>query len=208
MNCNTKHETIKNYAIFGGSFDPVHLGHIRLAKAAVKLKKLDRLYFVPNHISPFKTENTITSGDKRYDIIQSILHYCKEFAVSRYEIDKPVPSYTYDTLSHFDKIFCGEMYFLLGFDSLFEIESWYKGEYILSHYKLITAVRPDTNTSSVMKKIDIYRRKYEAQIEILEIPPFRASSTDIRNKVHRGESITGLVAPETEEYILKEGLYL
>ena len=197
----------KKVGIYGGTFDPVHKGHIALADAACRECKLDRLIFMPDYVSPFKQGEEITSAQDRYKMLEAVLHYNPAFSISAYEITKEGPSYTIETLEHWDAILDDKIYFVLGFDSAVQVDTWRRGEDILRKYPLITAVRPGVDVSGGMAKIEVLRTKYGANINILSMDPVNASSTEIRERVNKGMSITGLVMPETEEYIFEHNLY-
>ncbi len=195
-------------ALFGGTFDPIHLGHVNLAKAAVQECGLYRLVFVPNYISPFKQGQSITSGAGRSEMIQSVLPIDSKFELSTYELERTGPSYTYDTLRHFrDACPAAEIYFVIGFDSVLTIDTWYHGADILREYPLITSLRPGVSAEDGFRHIEWFRRQYGSRIEVLSIKPFDASSTEIRRMVQRGECISDLVPPSVEKYIEEHGLY-
>lgn len=198
----------KKIAVFGGTFDPIHLGHINLAEAAVSECGLDVLLFVPNYISPFKQDRPVTDGELRCEMIEQVLDLNPAFRVSRYEIGRKCPSRTYDTLSHFREVMeNAEISFILGFDSMITIDSWYRGEELLREFPMITVLRPDTDDASGMAKIDEYREKYNAAIRLLRAEPFRASSTEIRLAVKRGEDISAYVTPDIKAFIMEHDLY-
>lgn len=197
----------KKVGIYGGTFDPVHRGHISLADSACRECGLDRLIFMPDYISPFKQDKEVSSGEDRYKMLESILHYNPAFSISAYELTKGGPSYTIETLEHWDSILDDEIYFVLGFDSAVEIDTWKRGEDILRKFPLITAVRPGVDVSDGLAKIDALRKKNGANISILSMDPVDASSTTIRERVKKGMSIKELVMPETEEYIFEHNLY-
>lgn len=198
---------MRKYAIYGGSFDPIHIGHVALADHAVKECGLDKLIFMPAHVSPFKQDKKVSDGKDRCGMIEAVLGYNKAFCLSHYEISRDGPSYTIETLRHWDSILDGTLYFVLGFDSVVQLDTWYKGVEIIRDFPLITARRPETEDSDGMNKIEEYRREYGADITILEMPPVDASSTDIRELVRTGNSIKGLVLPEVEDYIRRNHLY-
>ena len=197
----------KKIAIYGGTFDPVHRGHIALADAACTECSLSRLIFMPDYISPFKQDKEVTSGRDRYNMLESILHYNPAFSISAYEISREGPSYTIETLEHWAGILDADISFVLGFDSAVEVDTWHRGEDILRNFPLITAVRPGVDISNGLDKIEALRAKFGANISILRMEPVDASSTEIRNRVKEGRSIADLVMPETEEYILEHNLY-
>ena len=196
------------YAIFGGTFDPIHNGHIALAEAAVEECKIDRLIFMPDYISPFKQDSKVSTGADRYAMIKSAIEDFDEFTVSDYEINREGPSYTIETLEYWHSILDGELTFVLGFDSAVEVDSWHRGSDILAKFPLITARRPDTDTEEGMRKIEALRAEYGADITVMDMPPVDISSSEIRRKIKSGESIRGMVPDSVEEYIIEHNLYI
>lgn len=197
------------YAIYGGSFDPIHRAHVALADAAVEQLGLDELFFMPANVSPFKLDSISkqSSGKDRFAMIEAILHYNSAFRLSDYELVKEGPSYTIETLEYWDNNRAGKFYFVLGFDSAVQIDTWYHGIEILSRFPLITCIRPGTGIEEGIAKINYYKAKYGTEIHILDMPPMDISSTIIRRRISEGTSIGDLVMPETEEYISEHHLY-
>ncbi|MBQ6440763.1 MAG: nicotinate-nucleotide adenylyltransferase [Mogibacterium sp.] len=200
-------EKRKKYGIYGGSFDPIHIGHVALADSAVRECGLDKLIFMPTYISPFKQDRQVTDGHDRCGMIEAALKSNSAFCLSRYELNRKGTSYTVETLRHWKKLLDGELYFLLGFDSAVQVDTWYKGEEILTDYHLITARRPDTDYEKGLQILDSFRKKYGASITVMNMPPVDASSTKIRNLIKEGKSVAGLVPPGVEEYIIEHKLY-
>ena len=200
-------ENTKKYGIYGGSFDPIHIGHVALADSAVRECGLDKLIFMPAYISPFKQDRKATDGRDRCGMIETMLSTNSAFCLSRYELNKEGTSYTIETLRHWKKLLDGELYFVLGFDSAVQVDKWYEGKEILMNYHLITARRPDTDDNEGLRIIESFREKYGADITVLEMEPVDASSTEIRNLVKEGKPVTGLVPPGVEEYIIEHQLY-
>ena len=197
----------RHYAIYGGSFDPVHVGHVALAEHAVKECGIDKLIFMPAYVSPFKTGNNTTPGHDRAAMIESILSYNSAFALSRYELRKEGPSYTYETLTHWKGLLGGKLSFILGLDSVVEIDTWYHGEDLLKEFSFITARRPHTDFSIAQSKIEEFRSRYGADITVMLMEPVDASSTEVRRRASEGQSLEGLVLPEVEDYIIRHDLY-
>ncbi len=200
-------DRIKKYGIYGGSFDPIHIGHIALADHAVKACGLDKLIFMPTYVSPFKQGRKVADGKDRCAMIEFALRINSAFCLSTYELNKKGTSYTIETLQHWDGMLDGELFFVLGFDSATQLDKWYEGEKILSDYHLITARRPDTDDEKGMQILESFREKYGSDITVMEMEPVDASSTEIRERIKSGSSITGLVIPEVEEYIIEHQLY-
>lgn len=197
---------IKNYAIFGGSFDPVHIGHLRLAMAATEEFKLDELILMPNYVSPFKLNSKVTGVADRVAMAKLLLPYNDAFSVSTYEVERTEPSYTIETLAHFRDSLDGKLYFILGFDSIMTLDKWYMAEELMK-YPMITGRRPGTMDDEGFRKIEEYKERFGADITVLDIEPFDASSTHIRELVREGESTEGLLLREVREYIDEHALY-
>ena len=200
-------ESSFRYAIYGGSFDPVHAGHLAVAENAVGQCGLDELIFMPAYISPFKQDRKVTDGRDRLAMLETVLHYDTAFRVSDYELKKGGPSYTIETLRHFDGIIEGKLHFVLGYDSMVQLETWYEGPEIIKNYPLITVRRNDTDDETGLEKMEYYRSRYGADITVLDMPPVDVSSSLIRACAADGRPITGLVTPEVEEYIIEHKLY-
>ena len=198
----------QKYAVYGGSFDPIHIGHVALAEAAVRELGLDKLIFMPTYISPFKLDAKAADGRDRCGMIETVLPLNEAFCLSEYELKKGgKASYTIDTLTHLSGELDGTLYFVLGYDSIVHIDTWYRGEEILMNYPLITGRRSDTDDEEGMRIIESFRERYGADISVLEMAPVDAASSDIREMIRRGESISGLVTPGVEAYIEEHGLY-
>lgn len=200
-------DSIRHYAIYGGSFDPIHIGHIALAEHAVAECGLDKLIFMPAYVSPFKQGSHVSPGTDRAAMIESVLDRNPAFCLSRYELSKEGPSYTYETLMHWKSMLGGKISFILGFDSVIEIDTWYRGEDILREASLITAIRPYADEKEGWSKIEYYRENFGTEVTVLRMEPVDASSTEIRMNIAAGLPITGMVAPEVEKYIYEHDLY-
>lgn len=197
----------RRYAIYGGSFDPIHSGHAALAECAVRECGLDKLIFMPAYTSPFKQDKHVTDGRDRCGMIEAVLKMNKAFCLSRYEVTKAGPSYTVETLRYWKRLLGGELSFVLGFDSVVQLDKWYMGEEILRDYPLITARRPDTDDSEGFEIIESFRRRFGSRINVLSMEPVDASSTEIREMVKAGLSPGGMLPPGVEEYIIEHDLY-
>lgn len=198
---------MKKIAIFGGTFDPIHLAHTRLAETALSELGLDKVVFMPNEVSPFKLDSKILPAEHRCKMIEIAIQNDKRLEMTTYEIDKKGISYTYDALKDLSAIYEARLYFILGYDSVVAIDTWYKGTDILKEFPLITAVRPGTDNTLGERKIAEYNRNYDAEIHLLHMPPFDCSSSHIRDLCRKGQPIHELVNERVEEYIINNGLY-
>lgn len=193
-------------AIFGGTFDPVHEGHINLAKQAADHLSLDQVIFVPNYISPFKRDSKVTPGEMRCEMIRLILGRHRSFRLSDYEIRMDRPCYTWDTLNHFAGIYGSDICFILGLDSLMTLDTWYRGEDIIRSYAMVTGERPGTPMDKAREKASQYRAKFGGRIDFVPLDPVDVSSHEIRNEICKGVN-EALIPPEVKEYIEENGLY-
>jgi nicotinate-nucleotide adenylyltransferase len=188
--------------ILGGTFDPIHLGHLVLAQQVKKKLKLDQVRFIPCLIPPHKTRRRLSPAKDRFRMVEMAVEDNLEFSVSDIEIKRGGLSYTVDTLrqlacSHPDT----ELYFLTGSDVLDEINTWKDPDEIYRLARMVIAIRPGFD--NIDKKNPFVKKSILVEITGLDI-----SSSRIRQMVKKGQSIKYLVPPQVEEYILKKKLYL
>ncbi len=202
---------MKRLGIYGGSFNPIHIGHIKAANAFYDEMKLDELIIMPTAVSPFKTDDPDNDPYERLKMVNAAFENSdRNILVSDYEIEKGGKSYTYLTLEHFSSPE-NELYFLMGTDMLLSLDGWKNPDIIL---KLATVchIRREDIDSETEKAIEEaksrYESEYNAKIIDLVSKPFEVSSTEIRNAVKEGKSISGLVTPEVENIIKNDKLYL
>ena len=186
--------------IFGGSFDPVHLGHIKLALSAKKEYKLDKVIFIPAHRPPHKKDKKLLLGRYRLKMLSLALKPFPYFRIGRYELDRKSVTYTYETLEHYrGKFKSSKLFLLIGGDSLAEISGWKKTGKILELADLIVGRRKKINASapaSIGGGVHFIKRR---------MPDI--SSSEIRERIRNGRDISGLVRPGVRDYILKNELY-
>ena len=178
---------MKKIGIFGGSFDPIHLGHIAIAEEFVKQFDLDRCFFVPNYISPHKINKEVYFSPKeRIEIIQNTIKNNPKFKLDTYEINQTNISYTINTIEYFKSKFPNSEFFLLiGTDQLINFHLWHRYEDILEKVKLVVAQRK-TEKENLMNKVNF--SYYILQNKFIDI-----SSTEIRKRIQNNESLIGLV---------------
>ena len=198
----------KKIGIIGGTFDPIHNGHLLMAENSRKAFSLDKIIFIPAGIPPHKKDKNISSNVHRYNMTLLAINNNKHYFLSDIELKREGISFTVDTIKHLKSIFSGaELYFIMGSDSLLQIEKWKDYEELLSLCNFIVAKRPNYDDEQLKRKVDNLNSLYKSFIYIVEGPVLDVSSSDIRNKVQRGESITYLVPNPVEEYIYKHELY-
>ncbi|MBQ7638890.1 MAG: nicotinate (nicotinamide) nucleotide adenylyltransferase [Clostridia bacterium] len=195
-----------NIGIFGGSFDPMHSGHIKLAKFLVKELELSKLIIVPAAMSPFKNVSHSADKDRLEMCRLSLPEAC--FEISDFEISRGGVSYSVDTVSHFREAYPqDELYLIIGEDQLLIFDKWFRWKDILKTVTLAAVKRNDETSLSSLEEFADKNLRAFGRVVLLPFEPLEVSSTEIRGKIKNGESVAGLVSPETEDYIIKNGLY-
>ncbi len=185
--------SLRKIGIYGGTFDPVHHGHLILAREAVEVLRLEKVIFVPAAVSPHKQAGTAASGAVRVEMVQTAIAGEAVFAMDDWELHRASPSYTFDTVEHLRATNPdAEFYLIIGEDHLPQLSTWHRFEELRTLVSLVVLERSGAGTEHAFRFI---RR----QINI--------SSTDIRNRVASGQSIRYLVPQAVEEIIQREQLY-
>ena len=202
---------MRKIGIMGGTFDPVHNGHLMLADTAYRQFDLDQVWFLPNGNPPHKKEENIgTDARHRSRMVALAIQgrdYCR---LEEYEVRRREVSCSYQTLEHFRKQYPeDEFYFIIGADSLFAIETWVHPERIFPACVILAACRDDHDSLEEMKvQIGHLKKVYpKARIQLLRSPLIPVSSSEIRRKIQAGLSIAEEVPEEVEAYIKEEELY-
>lgn len=201
--------------IMGGTFNPIHYGHLVTAEEALSQFKLDRVIFIPTGHPPHKTTGKLASPEDRYMMTAMATASNSHFFVSRIETERKGKSYTIDTLKELKKIYGkgSDFYFITGADAILEILTWKNTEEIITLCKFIAATRPGYNLSRIeelRKKLfgDNKNSKLRKDgISIMEIPALAISSTDIRERIKTNRPIKYLLPESVCNYLLKYGLY-
>ena len=187
--------------VMGGTFDPIHIGHLVAASEAAHRFQLDRVVFVPTGQPWQKSDRDVSAPEDRYLMTVIATAADDRFSVSRVDVDRDGPTYTVDTLRDI-RAEMGEehdYHFITGADALGEILSWREPEEVLRLAHLVGVTRP----GHVLADPGLA----PGRVTLLEIPALAISSSDIRARVSRGEPIRYLVTPGVEAYIAKVGLY-
>lgn len=202
----------KTVILFGGSFDPIHLGHVAVAAAAGKRLCADEVVFVPAKRSPHKQDDTIADARHRFEMVSIAIENTSVLSVSDFEINRPEPSYTLDTAKHFRGMFGDEaqICFLIGADTITDLPKWYCIDELMELCRFCTMYRGGMTVPNFdrLKGVFSNQRIAQLQADIVETPLIDISSTEIRARSIAGESIEDLVAPKVSDYIKQNGLYL
>jgi nicotinate-nucleotide adenylyltransferase len=197
----------RKVGIMGGSFDPIHIGHLAAANEVLNIYELDEIIFVPTGDPPHKEELRAHAFHRLMMVNMAVLSNDR-FRVSDIEIKNPGKSYTLNTLIEFHKIYKNtEFYFITGTDAVIDIPNWHEPEEVLKLCRFIAASRPGISIEEAVEKIKAIRKRFGGNIEILKVPMLQISSTDIRERFRTGTSAKYLLPECVEQYIIKNGLY-
>lgn len=200
---------MKKIGIMGGTFDPIHKGHIRLAEDAIAQSNLDRVYFIPAYIQPFKQEQKVTEKEHRLKMLQLAVEDYDKIDVSTLELDLEGISYTYITMRKIRELHGGKAktFFISGTDTFLKIHTWKKAEELLKENSFIVGTRPGYKTGETHACQEKYKKIYGTDTEIIDNERLDISSSDIKKKVKQGETIEGLVPKKVMNYIYEQNLY-
>lgn len=199
----------KSIAIMGGTFDPIHNGHLVTAEAVRHRFKVDRVIFMPAGQPAHKADQKVTHNEHRYLMTVLATMRNENFEVSRIEIDRPGLTYTIDTIEELKKMCRTDvrLYFITGADAIHQIMTWKEPERLLTLCDFVAVTRPGYDRTKLFADIGEIREKYESRIHYMEVPALAISSSDIRQRARKGEPIKYLLPQEVEDYIYKFGLY-
>lgn len=203
-------KTTERIGVFGGSFDPVHIGHLIIAQDAVEQMELDRLIFVPASVSPLKQHQAPVDGRHRFRMLELATANNLRFEVSDIELQRGGVSYTFDTIQHLQADHPGaELFFIVGLDSLIDLHHWRNADELLECCTVVPFGRGGEDPDDVIAKSELSnvwkKRLMERLIRIHEV---EVSASEIRMRIAEGLSIQTLVPPEVEMYIAEHNLYL
>ncbi len=201
MNSKIEDQRIEDrIGIMGGTFNPIHLGHLVVANEVQEEFKLKKVIFVPTGIPPHKEDRDIAKAEHRYTLVNLAIATNPNFAVSDIEIKREGKSFTLDTIKEFKKIYEGaDIYFIAGTDAFIEVSTWKNIDELPSLCKFITVSRPGYSFQ--------IEERFKPHTYLFEVTDLAISSTEIRRRIKEGRSIKYLVPQSVEEYIYKHGLY-
>ena len=195
--------------IMGGTFDPPHIGHLAAAEMARAELKLDCVLFVPANRSPWKMSRVMSTTEQRVELVQLAIADNDSFMLSRVDVDRPPPSYTYETLRLLQAAYpADELYFIMGLDSLRDIGNWQNADEIVRIARLVVVARPGVkmDVGQMMELLhglpDLMKR-----LTFVEMPELEIAASDLQQRVRHGQSIHYLVPSAVAAYITAQGLY-
>jgi nicotinate-nucleotide adenylyltransferase len=219
------------FALYGGTFNPVHFGHLTIAEEVRQRFSLDRVYFIPSALPPHKSPQEVASPLDRFLMVTLATVSNPSFFASSVEIERGGKSYSIETVHYFQQQFGQEalVYFLMGLDAFWEISTWKNFAALIASCKFIIASRPGMDLQDAVKNLPkILVNHYEGlrfafckslqeitpvvdqgeNLFFVEVPGIGISSTMVRSRALAGKSLRYLVPPGVEEYIKKHGLYI
>lgn len=204
MNPTVSHQ--RKLGIMGGTFDPVHLGHIQVARTARFKFNLEKVVFVTAHCPPHKSIEDITPSEHRIAMVYLAVRNIPCFESSRMEMERTCPSYAGDTIHAFQEAYGDDwqIYFITGLDALLTIINWDRARTYPGLCRFIAATRPGYDRQDIGKKIPSPFLPY---ITIMQEPRLSISSTAIRSRVRAHQSIENMVPEDVQNYIIQQGLY-
>jgi len=200
----------KRIGLMGGSFDPIHFGHLVLAEEMRTRLTLDKVIFIPVGRAPHKHADKMTMPRQRYEMVMLATLDHPNFEVSSIEIDREGITYSHETVSQIvrESSLEDEFFFIAGADTLMELESWRSVETLLQMVTFVGAARPGTDQAELLLKMEQLQRRYNASVKIEELPELDISSTDLRKRIALGQSVKYLMPDNVVQYIEKHQLYL
>jgi nicotinate-nucleotide adenylyltransferase len=223
------HDPTRRIGLFGGTFNPIHRGHVQVARDVLHRYRLTCVQLIPSALPPHKTEGILAPAADRYAMARIALEDEPELKVSDIEIRRSGPSYTIDTLRRYmaDQPRAAHLFFMVGMDAFLEIHTWkaYRKLFDLAAFIVMTrpqAVKPDQDMKILALQFartkisdayvlsgqgDCLVHPHMKPIHLAPVTPMEVSSSQIRDMLHKGQSIGRWVAPAVEAYIESKGLY-
>ncbi len=212
----------KKIGVLGGTFDPIHLGHIRIGERVKEFFSLEKIFYIPSYSPPHKDSSSITEAVLRFRMVEIALKGRNGLIPSALEISRKGTSYTIDTLRELKRIYKNsQIYLIIGVDAFIEIKTWKEWKNLLKEFSIIVISRPGYKMEGVenllreegfsFEKVNYFEKKKIDEkypvIYLFEMDSLPISSSEIRERIKRGFSVKGLILPEIEKYIIENGLY-
>lgn len=194
--------------IFGGTFDPPHIGHINACKCFLEAFDFDKLFVIPAYLPPHKEIKSSTTTEQRLEMTRLAFQSIDpKIKISDVEIQRKGKSYTAHTIAYFKECGYDDIYFLCGTDMLLTLDQWFTPEYIFANATIVCARRENDadNSIAIVNKVKAYEEVYGAKIIMLDLPVKEMSSTEIRESIHVQPCY--FVSSEVYSYIKENNLY-
>jgi nicotinate-nucleotide adenylyltransferase len=199
----------KRIGVLGGSFDPIHYGHLILAEQIKTEAALDKVVFVPAFVSPFKIWNKPALSSHRLQMLKLAIGDHESFEISTIELDKGSPSFTYETLKKLQKSYPKgtELFFIIGTDAFMQIEEWNYSQKLLSEFSFLIGLRKGYDECKLESILNELRNRYPLKAQYIRIPELEIAASDLRDRLAAGKSIRFLLPDSVIQYIAEQGLY-
>ena len=203
---------MKTIGLFGGTFDPIHNGHLHIARAFADELALDMVVFLPAGNPYHKADAARPRTDAQHRLAMTELAATADprFAVSDCDIVREGATYTFDTIQIFRQQFpATQLWWLLGSDSLLQLHTWKKWQTLVSQTHIAVAPREGGSLAQAPRELHgwIGNALHNGSLHLLQTPPYPVSSTEIRHKIRTGQPVGGLLDPQVENYIARNRLY-
>lgn len=199
---------MRRIGIMGGTFNPIHMGHLLLAEWAREEATLDEIWLIPSGISYMKKAQEVASAEDRLRMTELAAEGNEHFRCLDLEVKRDGYTYSYETLEELNRTYPeDEFYFILGADCLFNLENWKFPERILSCCTLIAAVRDETSLEELSEKKAELERRFGGKILLMPFVRLSLSSTEIRQRIREGMSVRYMTPDKVLSYMEEKGLY-
>lgn len=198
---------VKKLGILGGSFDPIHSGHLYLARAAYEILDLDKVLFIPARVAPHKVGLDCAPAKDRFLMTLFAISDEPQFEACDIELNREGVSYTYDTIKELKEKYADyELFFIIGGDTVEQLPTWYKIDELLQMMTFVAVGRPGY-ANVIAKAAEKLGPIVYDSVKMLDTEEFSVSSTEIRRRIRNRRSLIGLVPEAVQEYIYLNGLY-
>lgn len=199
---------MRRIGIMGGTFNPIHMGHLMLSEWARSEFELDEIWLIPTGISYMKSEQEVASGEDRLQMVRLAVEGNPYYRCLDLELRRQGYTYSYETLEELKRQYPGDdFFFIVGADCLFTMENWKSPERIFRCCRLIAAVRNDASPEAMEQKKRELEERFDGEILLLPFLRMSISSTEIRNRICQGKSVRYLVPDSVLTYIEEKELY-
>lgn len=198
---------MEKYGIFGGTFNPIHFGHLMICEYLKEELGLDKVIFIPTGNPPHKSLDV--SAIDRYNMVKLAISSNPDFEISDIETNRVKLSYTVDTIIELKKIYENQkLFFLIGLDTLFQLKTWRKIEELSREIEFVVALRPKyIDIDEINRELKFLRENYGTIVEIIHTPLYEISSTELRTRIRDEKSVRYLIPNNVVNYIKESGFY-